>query len=57
MSSIMALQKPIVAIMWEIQKIIISKDMVFNEQFMGLNWLHIIESKDYMNNTIPQGIT
>jgi len=57
MSSIMAFQKPIVAIMWEIQKIIISKDMVFNEQFMGLNWLHIIESKNYMNNTIPQGIT
>ncbi len=53
----MTLQKPIVAIMWEIQKIIISKDMVFNEQLMGLNWLHIIESKDCTNNIIPQGIT
>jgi hypothetical protein len=43
--------------MWEIQKIIISKDMVFNEQPMGLNWLHIMESEDCMNTTIPQGMT
>lgn len=43
--------------MWEIQKIIISKDMVFNKQPMGLNWLHRKESKDCTNTTIPQGMT
>lgn len=31
--------------------------MVFNEQPMGLNWLHIMESEDCMNTTIPQGMT
>jgi hypothetical protein len=28
--------------------------MVFKEQPMGLNWLHIKESEDCMNTTIPQ---
>jgi len=42
--------------MWEIHKIIISKDMVFNEQPMGLNWLHVMESKDCTDTAIPQGM-
>lgn len=30
--------------------------MVFNEQPMGLNWLHVMESKDCTDTAIPQGM-